>query len=1138
MMSAVLRLGVRRPKVVLGAWLLMVVGLGIAGIGVQDRLRPSNLVIPGTEIARWAELRADHFGDEATVILTGSPGAIDRLGPGIAERLSERDDTAVLSPWSGKQAEQQLRPSPERAVIVVDLGGDTGQAEAGETVGELQAYLEEAIPPSLAWHLTGLGPLGRDINVAVVESMETAEQLAAPALLIVLLIVFRTVVAAAIPLLIAGATTASSFGLVALLTRVFPLDAITLSLASLVGLALGVDYSLLLVTRFRDQLALGDPVRRAASTAAHTAGRTVFFAGIVLIAILTVSLVLSPGTVLLSAAVGAISSAALGVVGGALATPAILTLVGERVNRLAVGRSVTAAGVGRLESVAGRAIRRPGIATVLVLGLLLAGAAPALGIDSIPPDPLQLPENSDGLESYQQVRAAGLGPTVEVLVASPEGALTRQDHLERLARFERRLAAIPDVRLVLGPGLLAPGGDRPSSDASDEIDAVGRDLAKLDSGLRHADRGVKRLRGGLGEAADGGRLLEAGVGEAGSGSTRLAAGGGVAREGAERIASATGRADREIGTASDELVDARRKARRLRSGSERARTGSERLAKGNARVDRVIGERLLPGVRRLADGLRGGERALGALGEPAELAEREIGRTVRELDRMSVGKADAGYPDAVRAAQTALAAVTGRDPRDGSRVRPGYDGLPRSLELAADEADRGHRGAQQLARGTARLGDGTGALRDGSRRLANGLGRLDGGGKRIVSQVNRFSDAVERAEPKVGRLARGADTLVDGLGRLAGGNARLARGLADGESGLSELTAGLERGRDRGQPLEAGLGKISGRVAGLRDAVAGKPGAQSQSPLADFGRLNRRSPGFLDSGYVALAALDGARTADRESAGFLVDLDDGGSVGRIVVLPDVPTDDPRTVAVVDRATALAREFSANGDLEAAVGGAAPELVVYDRETSARLPWLIAATALITYLLLVPVLRSLFLPLVAVVLNMLTVAVGFGVLTVLFVGEEPLLGGAGALDVVSIAAIFSITFALSIDYQVFLLTRMREEFVRTQSNDAAILFGIRRTAAVVTGAAAIMVAVFCAFALSEFVVIRQFGIGLAVAVLIDATLVRLVLLPALMRLFGLSTWWLPTWLDDRLPVLDVEGSRFEAQQQGLARVASS
>ena len=174
-----------------------------------------------------------------------------------------------------------------------------------------------------------------------------------------------------------------------------------------------------------------------------------------------------------------------------------------------------------------------------------------------------------------------------------------------------------------------------------------------------------------------------------------------------------------------------------------------------------------------------------------------------------------------------------------------------------------------------------------------------------------------------------------------------------------------------------------------------------------------------------------------------------------------------------------------------------------------MPLIILAICLVTYLALIPILRSVVLPAIAVALNMLTVAAAFGVLTLLFVGDDPPMGGAGKLDVVTVTGIFVITFALSIDYQVFLLTRMREEYVRTQSHEAALEFGIAKTARVVTGAAAIMIAVFTAFALSSFSLIQQLGIGLAVAVLIDATIVRLGLLPAIMKLCGDRTWWIPT-----------------------------
>jgi RND superfamily putative drug exporter len=168
--------------------------------------------------------------------------------------------------------------------------------------------------------------------------------------------------------------------------------------------------------------------------------------------------------------------------------------------------------------------------------------------------------------------------------------------------------------------------------------------------------------------------------------------------------------------------------------------------------------------------------------------------------------------------------------------------------------------------------------------------------------------------------------------------------------------------------------------------------------------------------------------------------------------------------------------------------------------------------------------------------MLAVGAAFGIVTLLFVGDNAPLGRVEALDVVSITGIFVVAFGLSIDYYVFLLTRMREEYARTQSHEAAVEFGIAKTAKVVTGAAAIMIGIFLAFAVSSFSPIQQLGIGLAMAVLIDATVVRLALLPAVLKLVGERTWWLPHWLDERLPFLDIEGSLFERETGHLQRTA--
>src|SRR5262249_14617892 len=156
---------------------------------------------------------------------------------------------------------------------------------------------------------------------------------------------------------------------------------------------------------------------------------------------------------------------------------------------------------------------------------------------------------------------------------------------------------------------------------------------------------------------------------------------------------------------------------------------------------------------------------------------------------------------------------------------------------------------------------------------------------------------------------------------------------------------------------------------------------------------------------------------------------------------NVPTNSPQQDKVVANVRALTADFARRNHFDAAVGGSAAELVDYKDVMGSRVPEIVIALCLITYLMLVPILRSLVLPAIAVALNVLTVSVAMGIVTVLSVDgvltTHALIGGAGRPDIVAVTAVFCVIFALSIDYYVFLLTRMREEYVRTQSNAQAV-----------------------------------------------------------------------------------------------------
>jgi RND superfamily putative drug exporter len=205
-----------------------------------------------------------------------------------------------------------------------------------------------------------------------------------------------------------------------------------------------------------------------------------------------------------------------------------------------------------------------------------------------------------------------------------------------------------------------------------------------------------------------------------------------------------------------------------------------------------------------------------------------------------------------------------------------------------------------------------------------------------------------------------------------------------------------------------------------------------------------------------------------------------------------------------------------------VGGQTANFADVGARVNERLPVLIAAVLTLSFILLMLVFRSVLVPLKAVVLNLLSVGAAYGVMVMVFQWGwgAGLIGLESTVPIVSFIPMFmfAILFGLSMDYEVFLLSRVREEYVATGDNKRSIVAGISSTGRVITSAALIMISVFLAFVFGQDAGIKMFGLGLATAILVDATLVRMVLVPATMTLLGDANWWMPKVLDRRLPRL--------------------
>ncbi len=258
-------------------------------------------------------------------------------------------------------------------------------------------------------------------------------------------------------------------------------------------------------------------------------------------------------------------------------------------------------------------------------------------------------------------------------------------------------------------------------------------------------------------------------------------------------------------------------------------------------------------------------------------------------------------------------------------------------------------------------------------------------------------------------------------------------------------------------------------------------------------------------------------------------LNPASDTATIAVVPTTSSQDAKTSALVQRIRGDVLPPALKGTaIRAYVGGQTAAAIDIRNRLSDRMPLLFGGVIGVSFLLLMVVFRSVLVALKAAIMNMLSIGASYGVLVAVFQwGWLSSLFGAdkGPVETFLPMMMFAILFGLSMDYEVFLISRIREEYLRTGDNATAVSHGLAATARVITAAAAIMVAVFLTFVFGQDRVIKEFGLGLATAIFVDATVVRLILVPATMELLGDANWWLPRWLDRLIPHLG--GDHFEA-----------
>lgn len=295
-------------------------------------------------------------------------------------------------------------------------------------------------------------------------------------------------------------------------------------------------------------------------------------------------------------------------------------------------------------------------------------------------------------------------------------------------------------------------------------------------------------------------------------------------------------------------------------------------------------------------------------------------------------------------------------------------------------------------------------------------------------------------------------------------------------------------------------------------------------------------PGF--SGPL-LVALDTATVSDQELKVLATTLrnDPGvafvqpperspvGEAAIILIFPTTAPQDPETVALLNRIRGPIFSSVLSNQGRAYVGGATASFADVSERVQNRLPIFIAGVIGLSFILLMLVFRSILVPIKAALLNLLSIGAAYGVLVMVFQWGwgRGLIGLQESVPIVSFIPMFmfAVLFGLSMDYEVFLLSRVKEEYLLSGDNSQSVIFGISNTARVITSAALIMISVFLGFVTNPDPILKMMGLGLATAIFVDATIVRVVLVPASMKLMGDANWWFPKWLE-WLPRVDIEG----------------
>lgn len=465
---------------VLIAYLIAMVVFGVFGVQVFGAMKSQGFNYPGSDSSRAAESLAEDFGitDPVAILAVETPTNVDAdasAATALLEEVASLDGVdSVVSYWSTGGAPTFLGNDGRTGqALVIAQDGIDREALAAQIVSDFEGKQGDLVVYAFGGEI-----IGNAFNDTITGDLYRAEAIAIPITALILLFVFGSLVAAGLPFLVAGGTILGSFLVLFLISRIADVSVFALNLVTGLGLALGIDYALLIINRFREELKSDKSVPEAVATTVGTAGRTVFVSGIT-VAVALASLLVFPQYFLRSFAYAGIAVSLLAVLGALLAIPALLAILGRNVNRLKVRRGDLAPkDDGTWARIARFVMHRPWPVLIGTVAFLLVLAAPALNTVFGQVDERALPSSNAAAQAGEVLRErfpGNEGAPYEIVLLQPGPAADVQAYAQEISRLPEINRVTTADSIVVAGAVVAPNPDPSSWSISDatRIEAVG-----------------------------------------------------------------------------------------------------------------------------------------------------------------------------------------------------------------------------------------------------------------------------------------------------------------------------------------------------------------------------------------------------------------------------------------------------------------------------------------------------------------------------------------------------------------------------------------------------------------------------------------------------------------------------------------